>query len=225
MSPHAGFVLLNEVQPRLRSIIPNIKGVGCDDVDELLADATAIAAKMLHDLEARQKHVTAGNVVFYTILHIKSGRRSGGCGRTDALAASTQLDGKSMCLSMEEVAGVDPDSGDEIPLGEMLADSHLDDPSSTATRLLDWDGFLEHHNPSYRSMVEDIATGKTSVESAREIGSSYFAVRQLRQKLAEDLREWFGDDVIADALHAPAWRGGIHAEKERFCCRADRRRW
>ena len=224
MSPQAGFVLLNEIQPRLRSIIPNIKGVGCDDTEELLADATAIAAKMLHDLEARQKHVTAGNVVFYTILHIKSGRRSSGCGRTDALAASTQLDGKSMCLSMEEVAGVDPESGDEIPLGDMLSGGG-DDPSVHASRMLDWDGFLDTHNPRYRSMVEDIATGKTSVETAKSTRKSYFTVRQLRQKLAEDLREYFGDEAIEDSLHQPNWRGGIHAEKERFACRADRRRW
>ena len=99
-----------------------------------------------------------------------------------------------------------------------------DDPSIHASRMLDWDGFLETHNPRYRSMVEDIAVGKNSMETAKSTRKSYFTVRQLRQKLAEDLREYFGDDAIADSMHQPNWRGGIHAEKERFACRADRRR-
>ena len=89
MSPQAGFALMDEIAPRLRNIIPNIKPVGAEDTDELLQDALAVAAKMLHDLEQRGKTVTPGNVVYYTVLHIKSGRRSYSAGRTDVMGSGT----------------------------------------------------------------------------------------------------------------------------------------
>ena len=50
-------------------------------------------------------------------------------------------------------------------------------------------------------------------------------MRQLRERLAANVRECFGDEAIADSLHQPNWRGGFHAEKERFACRADCRRY
>lgn len=105
MSPKAGFVLLNQIEPRLRATMPYIHGVGAEDTEELLQDALAVAAKMLHDLEERGKEVTPGNVAYYTILHMKSGRRSYSSGRTDVMNAGTQLDNLSSVLPFEEPAG------------------------------------------------------------------------------------------------------------------------
>ena len=120
MSPESGFVLMEEIAPRLKAVIPHIKPVGAEDSEELFQDALCVAAKMLHDLEQRNKTVTPGNVAYYTILHMKSGRRSYSAGRTDAMSPGGQLDGKSMVLSFEEPAGIDPETGEEIPLGELL---------------------------------------------------------------------------------------------------------
>ena len=64
MSPKAGFVLLDQIEPRLRATMPYIRGVGSEDTEELLQDALALAAKMLHDLEERGKEVTPGNVAY-----------------------------------------------------------------------------------------------------------------------------------------------------------------
>jgi hypothetical protein len=136
MSPRAGFVLLEEIAPRLKAIIPHIKPVGAEDAEELLQDALALAAKMLHDLEARGKTVTPGNVAYYTILHIRSGRRSYSAGRTDVMNAGTQLDGLSSVMSFEEPAGFDPETGEEIPLGDMLAGNE-DDPAGAAARAVE----------------------------------------------------------------------------------------
>ena len=85
MSPHAGFVLLQEIAPRLKAVMPYIKTVGAEDSQELFQDAMAVAAKMLHDLEQRGKTVTSGNIAYYTILHMKSGRRSYSSGRSSTL--------------------------------------------------------------------------------------------------------------------------------------------
>jgi hypothetical protein len=60
----------------------------------------AMAAQMLDGLEQRGKQVTPGNVAYYTILHLKSGRRSYSGGRTDVMGSSTQLDHSAMVLSL-----------------------------------------------------------------------------------------------------------------------------
>ena len=222
MSPHAGFVLMDQIAPRLRNIIPNIKPVGAEDTEELLQDALAVAAKMLHDLEGRGKTVTPGNVVYYTVLHIKSGRRSYSAGRTDTMGSGTQLDGRSTVLSFETPAGIDPETGDEIPLGDMLA-GHHEDPAIAGARNVDWEKFLADRNPRYRALVSDLASGINSVESARARGRSVFTVRKLREKLALELREFMGEEALADAMRIPAWRGNIQADHEKAACRAERR--
>lgn len=224
MSPRAGFVLLEEIAPRLKAVIPHIRPVGAEDAEELLQDALAIAAKMLHDLEERGKTVTAGNVAYYTILHIRSGRRSYGSGRSDVMNAGTQLDGRSSVLSFEEPAGLDPETGDEIPLGEMLAGG-AEDPAGAAARSLDWEEFLTKHNPRYRPMVHDLAQGQSTHAAAERLGLSPWQAYGLREHLAEDLREHFGQNAIADAMRTPSWRGNIMADSEKAACRADRRRW
>lgn len=213
---------MEEIAPRLKAIMPSIKPVGAEDTEELLQDALAVAAKMLHDLEERGKEVTPGNITYYTVLHMKSGRRSYSAGRTDTMGSGTQLDGKSMVLSFEEPAGIDAETGEEIPLGDLLS-CHQDDPSMTATRTIDWEAFLANRNPRYAGLVCDLASGKNSMESSRRSRQSYFCVRQLKEKLAEELREYLGDEALADAMRIPAWRGNITADHEKAACRADRR--
>ena len=53
--------------------------------------------------------------------------------RNDVMNAGTQLDSNSMVLSFEEPAGYDPETDEEIPLGDMLAGSD-DDPAGAAAR-------------------------------------------------------------------------------------------
>jgi hypothetical protein len=115
MSPQSGVVLMEEIAPRLRSAIPQcVRKVGCEDNDELLQDGLAMAAEMLHNLEMRDKQVTPGNVAYYCLLHLKSGRRSYSGGRTDVMGSSTQLDHNSMVLSFEEEVGFDLEIGEPI---------------------------------------------------------------------------------------------------------------
>ena len=53
MSPQAGFVLQDQVVPRLRSAIPNVVHcVGAEDAQELIQDSIAMAAKLMHNVEA-----------------------------------------------------------------------------------------------------------------------------------------------------------------------------
>ena len=218
MSPEAGVCLMEQVAPRLKAAVPYIKGVGCEDPEELFQDGLAMAAKLLHDLEQRGKVVTGGNVAWYTILHLKSGRRSHSANRTDAYSSGCQLDGKCQVLSMETEVGWDPETCESIRLGEFLSCSQ-DDPSMAAGRNLDWEQFLSSHDYRYSVVVKDIVHDKTALEEAKDWGERYHRVRSLRFKLADELREFMGTDAVADACKVPRWKAGIHAERERSACK------
>ncbi len=220
MSPRAGFTLVSEIEPRLKSLIARIKPVGAEDSEELLQDALCVASKMLHDLELRNKEVTPGNICYYVALHMRSGRRSYSAGRTDVMNAGTALDGHSCVLSFEEPAGIDAETGEEVCLGEMLA-GHHEDPSFAGARNVDWAQFLGTHDSRYGALLKNLGEGRT----VRETGIGYEVNRRLKKQLATDLLEYMGEDAIADSMHEPQWRGSIHAEKERFACRAERRHW
>ena len=209
---------MEQIVPRLKTIVPYIKTVGSEDQQELLQDGICMAAKMLHDLELRGKVVTAGNVTYYIALHLRSGRRSYGCGRTDAMFSTTQLDGKAQVLSMETEVGWDPETCESIRLGEFLSCSQ-DDPSMTAGRNLDWELFLASHDYRYGVILTDMVHDKTALEEAKDMGVHYQKARELRYKLADELAEFMGPDAVNDAMRRPHWVGDLHAERERAACR------
>jgi len=102
MSPKAGFILVQDIVPRIRYGVCSgrgVKTVGGEDIEELIQDATAHAALLLHRAEESGKEVSCGNIAYYALLHTRSGRRSTGGSRTDVMAPGTQLDGKSCVLS------------------------------------------------------------------------------------------------------------------------------
>ena len=224
MSPQSSTMLLEEIAPRLRSVIPRVvKTVGAEDAEELVQDALYTAARMLDSVDRQKKKVTAGNIAYYAILHMKSGRRGNSCGRTDVLAPTTQLDSRSSVLSMEEEVGWDPEMDEPITLGELLASEH-EDPSMIAARDIDWDLFLATHDYRYGVIVKGLLEGRNFGETARGCGAGFTRVYQLKAQLAADLLAFMGSQVIADSTRLPAWRAHIVADRERVACRADRRR-
>jgi len=222
MLPQAGVVLM-EIAPRLRSAIPGVRKVGAEDDEELLQDGLAMAAEMLHNLGNRGKSVTPGNIAYYCLLHLKSGRRSYSGGRTDVMGSGTQLDHSSMVLSLETEVGFDEELAEPVRLEEMLTCS-TDDPSMAASRNLDWELFLDQHDTRYLCIIHDLASGRTMLDTARACGLTYHEVRLIRERLVEDLEEFMGPSTLADSVKVPSWRGNILADKERMACRADRRR-
>jgi hypothetical protein len=224
MSPESGTLLLEEIAPRLRSAIPRVvTPVGAEDNEELVQDAVFTAARMLDSVERAGKKVTAGNIAYYAILHMKSGRRGRSCGRTDALASTTQLDARSSVLSLEEEVGYDPETDEAIALGDLLA-SEREDPALAAARDIDWDLFLTTHDYRYGVIVQGLLEGKNFGETASGCGAGFFRIYQLKAKLAADLLAFMGSQVIADSVRIPAWRAHLVADRERIACRADRRR-
>ena len=224
MSPQAGVVLMQEVAPRLRSAIPQcVHKVGCEDDEELLADGVAMAAHLMDGLEQRGKQVTPGNVAYYTLLHLKSGRRSYSTGHTDVMGSGTQIGHNSMVLSFEEEVGWDAETDEAVNLGDLLASS-AEDPSMSAARNLDWEDFLDQSDPRYLCIIYDLASGHSMFDTAKACRMTYHDVRLIRDRLVEDLEQWMGPSAIEDAARVPAWRGSIMVDREKTACRADRRR-
>ena len=222
MSPSSGQVLIDKIAPRLRSAVPRaVKPFGGEDAEELFQDSIAIAAQMLHSAEGAGKEVTPGNIAYYTMRQMRSGRRSQSASRADAMAPGTQLDGKSALHSLEEPVGSDPDSGEPVTLGEMLA-SEREDPSTLGARNVDWGEFISSHDPRYAGILEGIAEGRGIRESAEECGATPWSGYGLRRNLARDLREYLGAEALEDSVRVPCWRGNITAFREKSACRHSR---
>ena len=80
MSSHVDNVLIDEIVPRLRHLIPHhVPRVGSEDPEELLQDATLIAVRLLARARVNGKTVTPGNIAYYTLLHLRSGRAQPQC--------------------------------------------------------------------------------------------------------------------------------------------------
>jgi hypothetical protein len=61
-----------------------------------------MAAKMLDNTEPAGKTVSPGNIAYYTIQHIKSGRWSTGSSVVDVHASRTQLNTTTRLTSLED---------------------------------------------------------------------------------------------------------------------------
>ena len=224
MTAQAGDLLVEQITPRLRTLVPkSVKPVGAEDPEELLQDAITIAAQMLHRVEEQGKSVTPGNIAYYVILHMRSGRRSQGSSHTDTMGIGTQLDGRSSVLSFEEEVGYDPELDEPITLGQLLASEH-EDPSMEAARNLDWELFIRTHDYRYGIMIKGIAEGQSLKATAERSGHLYMSLYGLKEKMAEEVRDYLGDAAIAESVRTPRWKASIAVDREKASCRAERRR-
>src|SRR5205823_6856085 len=145
-------------------------------------------------------------------LHLRSGRRSHSSGRTDAMASTTQLDHKSCVLSLETEVAYDPELDEAIRLGDLLTCSK-DDASTAAARNLDWEEFLDSHDYRYGVIAADMASGKNIVEAAKHVHLHFSSAVALKHKLASELREFMGDEAIADSDKIPSWQSNLQVDR------------
>ncbi len=224
MTAQAGDLLVEQIAPRLRALVPrSVKPVGAEDTEELVQDAIVIGAQMLHRVEQSGKKFTPGNIAYYAVLHMRSGRRSQGSSRTDTMGTGTQLDHRSAVLSFEEEVGYDPELDAPITLGELLASEH-EDPAIEAARNVDLELFLATHDYRYGVIIKGIAEGHSLKDTATTQGEWYPGIWALNQRMAEEVREYLGEEAIAESVRTPRWKASIAVDRERTACRAERRR-
>jgi len=225
MSPEACEALMGQILPRLKAAVPRcVRTVGAEDHEELVQDGIALAARMLHNSEQAGKMAPPASVAYYTLQHLRSGRRSTGNSRADVLATGTQLDLSSSVLSLEEEVGFDEELCEPIVLGDLLA-CRADDPAMAGGRNVDWDEFLETHDDRYGTIVSSIAKGEKPAETAKALGINYSQFQWIRLNLEADLMEHMGEEILDESVQVPTWRGNLRVRSERVACLADRRRW
>ena len=225
MSPRAGYVLRDEIYPRLAAAIPRtVLCIGSEDHEELVQDAIYQAARMIDRVESQGKlgKVSASNISYYVIQHIKEGRRANGLSRVDIMATGTQLDGSSKLHSISEVVS-ESEGGDEIYELHDVISNNYDDPGIEAARRLDWQEFSLSLTRLEKLLIECLLNG-LGVGGAAELGKvSYWTMLDYRRKIAVKLLEYMGNDILKDIASTPTWRIGLDCERELLACRAERR--
>lgn len=221
MTIHAGEMLLRRVRPIIRAALArgSVRPVGAEDLEELEQDGMAQAAAMLEAAEQAGKEVCPNSVAFYTLKALRSGRRSGCANRTDVMSPATQLDGRSVMLSMDEPLDVfDADDEDEFNLHQSLA-STGEDPAQAGARELDWDGATGALDDRELRILGATATGLQGTELARACNVSPPRITQLKRAIGDKIRYVLGNDALAACVCEPVWQAGLRAARERRACR------
>ena len=225
MSPQAGWILQEEICPRIAAVVPrSIQPVGAEDCTELVQDGITMAAKMIDRVEAQGKlgKVTAGNIAFYTLQHLKMGRRANGSSRIDVLASGTQLDGNTELHSMNEVVA-QSENGFEIFELQDVVSNDTEDPATIAARNLDWQAFAASLTKVEKLLIACLINGQTLMDAAKQARVHYSTMISYRQKLAVKLLDYMGADILRDIACTPHWQIGLECERQLLACKADRR--
>ena len=234
MSPQVGFLLQDQVVPRLRSAIPNaVAFIGCEDAEELIQDGTALAARMMHNAEQagkkvvrsasgrRGKEVTAGNVCYYTIEKLRCGRRSTGSTVVDVHGAGIRLKGNTRLSSLDEPAAVDEETGGELTFNDVLSQDE-EDPSIQAARKMDWELFMVGLSARDQAVIEGLVEGTSGSAMARKLGVCSSTIQRRKRSLAKAVAAFMGDDILIEVRRLPRWKDSLDATRERQAVRFER---
>ena len=224
MSPMLNDMLVNEVVPRLNHSARTIPKVGHEDDEEIVQDATLMAARMMDSAEQSGKRFTGGNMAWYAAKAARSGRRSYYTGRSDVMSPGCQIDGKARHEWLDHE--VEMELGDVGTLHDVIPSNHYHgqepDPSEEAARNLDWELFLASHPTRHRIAIFVLAEGGTMREAGKRCGLKDSAALSLKRRIAADLVEFFGEDVIRRLLDGvkPCWDSDLRSARERHACHA-----
>jgi len=224
MTAKHGDLLLHEIAPRLRhGIAAHVPVVGTDDADELLQDGLSLAARMLARLTSAGKWVTAGNVAYDVVLHLRIGRRRTGSHRSDALHPAAQMCGRSRVHSMEAPVTDETDSSEEpLTLHDCLA-APADDPAVSAARHLDWQSLLAALDQTAREILLALIAGTDLTALVSRLKRSRSAIQADKARWVRLVQEHLGCDILKQIQSRPAWTNNLLASRRRLVCHAAQR--
>ena len=214
--------ILQEVQPRLQTAIAqSVPLVGAEDAQELVQDGTVIALRLLDAATRSGRKVTGGNLAFYTVKMLRSGRRSTGERRNDPLHPKAQLNGSCSVQSLDEpVAGSDESEG-PLTLGETLA-ARTEDPATAATRSLDWERLVAALDVPLAAILCCLVAGADLTTLVPKLKRCRSSLQGDKQRLAQLVREHLGQDILNQVQQSPRWMDTVAANREKLACRYER---
>ena len=92
-----------------------------------------------------------------------------------------------------------------------------------AARNIDWELFIRTHDYRYGIMIKGIAEGQSLKATAERSEHLYASLYGLKEQMAADVREYLGEEALADSVKTPKWKACNHRDREKASCRADRR--
>ena len=216
-------LLLQEVEPRLRATIPRtVPLVGPDDPQELLQDGLAIATGLLQSAQRAGKKVSPGTIAHYTLLALRSGRRSTGFKKTDVLHPAAQLNGRARVQSLDEPVRYDEEGEEPLSLHDCLA-AEVEDPARAAARHLDWEKVLQSLDRRAKLILVALVEGRELTLLVHRLKRSRSAIQGDKAKLGRLIQACLGRDILVEAQSRPGWTNTIEAIRQRLACRAERR--
>jgi hypothetical protein len=181
-----------------------------------------MAARMMDSAEKAGHPVTAGNVSYYAAKAARSGRRSYYTGRSDVMSPGCQIDGKARHEWLDDE--IEMEFGDTGTLHDVIAPHGYQgpepDPAEEAARNLDWESFLAAHPPRHRVAILVLVQGGTMREAGKRCGLKDSAALVLKRRIAADLIEFFGEEVIRRLLDGvrPGWESDLRTARKRHVC-------
>lgn len=217
-------MLANQIMPLIVSAVYRgaVKPVGHEDKDDLISEATVIAANNLESCEHRGKTVSPNSLAFYAVQTLKTGRRACGGSRGDVMSPAAALSGMTRLRSMDESVGVDEDDpSGELTLHDCIA-SPVEDADVAAARELDWEPVVAGMDERRRGILMATADGTGTAELAQEYGVTAPRICQLRESIGEYIVNAWGDNGLANVTTPSKWRAGLRAGVERRAGRYER---
>jgi len=215
--------LLLELESRLRVAVPQlVPMIGADDPDELVQDGLVIALRIYRSAQAAGKKVTVGNLVYYTIRHLRSGRRSTGERQNDVLHPAATLRGHCQVQSLDQPLSHYDESEEALTLHDCLA-SAADDPATSAARRLDWPKVTGGLDAVRSAILLALLEGTALILLVPRLKRSRSSLHHDQKLLGDLVRQRLGPDILQDIQHPPAWRNNLSSQRERLACRIERR--
>jgi hypothetical protein len=139
-----------------------------------------LTQRLLHSAQAKGKQVTLGNVAYYTIKHLRAGRRSTGHRKTYPLHPASRLNG---CRVYSLHEPVPTENGEDLTLSEVL-DSRAEDPSVEAGRRIDWQGLLRQLDDVAKAILRALADGSELTRLVAPLRLSRSSLQTRKNQLA-----------------------------------------
>jgi len=215
-------MLVNEVVPRLRNTVRSVPKVGHEDDEEIIQDSTLMAARMMDTAEKAGRKFGGSSMAYYATKAARSGRRSYYTGRSDVMSPGCQISGRARHESLDNE--IEFDSGESGALHDIIAPygytGQEPDPAEEAARNVDWEAFLASSPQRHRIAILVLVEGGTMRDAGKRCGLKDSAALNLKRRIAADLIEFFGEDVIRCLIvgNRPGWESDLRMSRERHLC-------
>ena len=134
----------------------------------------------------------------------KAGRRTG-FSQGDVLRSYARKNERSFVQSMDEVLTPDSDDESGLTFHDILA-HRRDDPATEAGRNIDWDDLSECFDQRERYIVHATGEGRQLKEIAEKFSISSPRAVQIKQRIANIIRNNWGNDILRDVGTDPMWK-------------------